>query len=58
MNKIEEIIHRMGPEQALDSLGTILHGLFSEVDEQTRLDFIANLIGEDSADKVTSLVHL
>lgn len=58
MDKIEEIIHLMGPEKALDSLGTILHGLFSEVDEQIRLNFVVKLIGEAGADKVASLVHL
>ncbi len=58
MKTIEELIHQMGPTRALKNLGSILRELLVEVDEQTRLDFVVDLIGEAGADKVASLVHL
>ena len=58
MDEIQEIIDRMGPEKALGSLGVVFRGLFSQVSEDLRLDFVVGLIGEAGADKVASLVHL
>ncbi|MBU3943326.1 MAG: hypothetical protein KJ900_12235 [Proteobacteria bacterium] len=58
MDEIQEIIDRMGPEAALNRLGVVLRGLFSQVNEELRLNFVVNLIGEAGADKVASLVHL
>ena len=58
MDEIQEIINQIGPEKALTRLGVVLRGLFSQVSEELRLDFVVNLIGEAGADKVASLVHL
>lgn len=58
MDEIQEIINQMEPEKALTKLGVVLRGLFSQVSEELRLDFVVTLIGEAGADKVASLVHL
>lgn len=58
MDEIQEIINRIEPEKALTRLGVVLRGLFSQVSEEIRLDFVVDLIGEAGADKVASLVHL
>ena len=58
MDEIQEVIDRMGPEAALNRLGVVLRGLFSQVNEELRLNFVVSLIGEAGADKVASLVHL
>jgi hypothetical protein len=58
MDEIQEIINQIEPQKALTRLGVVLRGLFSQVSEELRLDFVVNLIGEAGADKVASLVHL
>lgn len=58
MDEIQEIINQIEPEKALIRLGVALRGLFSQVSEELRLDFVVSLIGEAGADKVASLVHL
>lgn len=58
MDEIQEIINRIEPEKALTRLKVALRGLFSQVSEEIRLDFVVGLIGEAGADKVASLVHL
>lgn len=58
MDEIQGIINQIGPEKALTRLGLVLRGLFSQVSEELRLNFVVNLIGEAGADKVASLVHL
>ncbi len=58
MDEIQKIINQIEPEEALTRLGIALRGLFSQVSEELRLDFVVNLIGEAGADKVASLVHL
>ncbi|MCX5869695.1 MAG: hypothetical protein NTY00_03455 [Deltaproteobacteria bacterium] len=58
MDEIQKIINQIEPEKALTRLGVVLRGLFSQVSEELRLDFVVNLIGEAGADKVASLVHL
>lgn len=58
MDEIQEIINQIEPEKALSRLGVVLRGLFAQVNEELRLDFVVGLIGEAGADKVASLVHL
>jgi hypothetical protein len=58
MDEIQEIINQIETQKAMTRLGVVLRGLFSQVSEELRLDFVVNLIGEAGADKVASLVHL
>lgn len=58
MNTIQEFIDRLPPEEALAAIATAISGLFSQVSEDVRLNFVVNLIGEADADKVASLVQL
>jgi len=48
----------MDPEEALTGMAAVARGLFPQVSEETRLDFVVGLVGEAGADKVASLVQL
>ena len=55
---LEEIIGQMEPEEALKHMAPIIKKLFPLLEEQARLDFVINLIGDAGSDKVSSMVHL
>ena len=48
----------MDPEEALTAMAAVARGLFPQVSEKARLDFVVGLVGEAGADKVASLVQL
>jgi hypothetical protein len=57
-NKIQELVNNMEPQEAASALSFLLKGLFPLLDEDARIRFVMNLIGDSGDDKVTSLVHL
>ncbi|OEU65095.1 MAG: hypothetical protein BBJ57_02745 [Desulfobacterales bacterium PC51MH44] len=57
-NKIQELVNNMEPQAAASALSFELKGLFPLLDEDARIRFVMNLIGDSGDDKVTSLVHL
>lgn len=56
--KLKQIIEQMEPREAASSLALILKELFMLIDEDDRVQFIVNLVGNAGDDKVASLVHL
>ncbi|MBI5577855.1 MAG: hypothetical protein HY895_01770 [Deltaproteobacteria bacterium] len=58
MNEIAKTIERMDPESALKEVGQALKTIFPSVSEESRGEFLLELVGESQADKVSSLVHL
>lgn len=58
MGKILEIVNHMDPKTALTEMAAALKRLFPLLDEETRSNFVMNLIGESGSDKVSSMVHL
>ena len=48
----------MTPEKALKEIRGALKKILPLVTEEERLDFVVNLIGGTSDDKVASMVHL
>jgi hypothetical protein len=48
----------MAPDEALRALAKVVRSLLAQVDEETRLDFVRQFVGDSGADKVSSLVHL
>ena len=58
MGKILEIVNHMDPKTALTEMAAALKGLLPLLDEETRSNFVMNLIGESGSDKVSSMVHL
>ena len=57
-DKIQELVNKMEPQEAASALSFVIKGLFPLLDEDARIKFVMNLIGDSGDDKVTSLVHL
>jgi hypothetical protein len=55
---LQQIIDQLAPEESLKEMAAIIKKLFPLIEEQARLDFVMNLIGDADTDKVSSLVHL
>lgn len=58
MPGIQERLDRMTPEKALKEIGAALRKILPLVSEEDRLNFVVNLLGGASDDKVASMVHL
>lgn len=58
MEELLEIVGGMDPEIALTQISEVLKVLFSSLGEETRSQFLWDLMGESKGDKVSSLVHL
>jgi flagellar motility protein MotE (MotC chaperone) len=58
VDKIQELVNSMNPDEAASAIALVMKNLFSLLDEEARLKFVMNLVGESGEDKVASLVHL
>jgi hypothetical protein len=58
MAGIQEILGRLAPAKALLEIAGALKKILPLVSDEERLNFIVNLIGGASDDKVASMVHL
>ena len=58
MNEFLTIVNRMDPEKALKEIGRALKSIFPVLSEESRGQFLLELVGESQEDKVSSLVHL
>lgn len=58
VDKIQELVNNMEPQEAVSALSFVIKGLFPLLDEDARIRFVMNLIGDSGDDKVTGLVHL
>jgi len=58
MAGIKEGLERMAPEKALGEIAAALKTLLPVVTEEERLNFVVQLIGGASDDRVASMVHL
>ena len=58
METLADTIQRMDPEKALGEIGRAMKSLFSVVSEDSRGQFLLNLVGDSQNDKLSSLVHL
>jgi len=58
MPGIQEYLDRMSPEKALKEIEAALKKTLRLVTDDDRMNFVVNLIGGASDDKVASMVHL
>lgn len=58
VDEIQELAKNMEPEEAASAIALALKDLFPLLDEDARLRFVLELIGDSSDDEVASLVHL
>jgi hypothetical protein len=58
MSRIQEMLERMAPKQALGEIAAALKKLFPLLPDEDRLNFVIHLMGGAGDDKVASMVHL
>jgi hypothetical protein len=58
VDKILELVDNMEHQEAASALALVIKNLFPLLDENTRINFVMDLIGDSGDDKVSSLVHL
>jgi len=56
--KIEEILDRLEPTEALAALTPGLKKTLAHLDEEARVGFVTDMIEEPGSDKVASMVNL
>jgi hypothetical protein len=54
---LQQIVDKLEPKEALKEMTTIIKKLFPLLEEQARLDFVVNLIGDAGSDKISSMVQ-
>ena len=55
---LQQIVDTLEPKAALGEMAAIIKKLFPLLEEQARLDFVVNLMGDAGSDKISSMVHL
>ena len=58
VDKIQDLINNMESQEAAFALAFVIKDLFPLLDEDTRIKFVMDLIGDSGNDKVSSMVHL
>jgi hypothetical protein len=58
MEELLKMVADIDPQEALAELADALKTLFAGLDEETRTQFVLDLVGKSEGDKVSSLVHL
>lgn len=58
MDEILKMVKAMDPDEAMKQLGRAIKALFPALEEDARVTFLLDLIGESKRDKISSLVHL
>ncbi len=58
MGEKERIFDGMEPREAVAEITNTLKRLLPLLDEDERIHFFTNLVGESGGDKVSSMVHL
>lgn len=57
-DKIQELVKNMEPEKAALAIALALKDVFPLLDEDARLRFVMDVVGDEGGDKVAGLVHL
>jgi len=58
MTPLQEALQHMEPAKALTEIASVLGDLLSHQNEEERLDFLKNILGDAGDSKVGSMVHL
>ena len=58
VDRIQELVNNMEPQEAASALALVIKDLFPLLNEDIRIKFVMDLIGDSGDDKVSSLVHL
>lgn len=55
---VKKVTERMEPREAVAQMGEALKRLLPILDEEDRIGFVMNLVGDSGGDKLSSMVHL
>ena len=55
---MKKVTERMEPREAVAQMGEALKRLLPILDEEDRIGFVMNLVGDSGGDKLSSMVHL
>ncbi len=55
---IKKILEQKTPKEALKEIAEAVKKLFKLADEQDRMDFVVNMIGDAGKDNIAGMVHL
>jgi uncharacterized tellurite resistance protein B-like protein len=58
MKDIEQLLERLEPSEALTVLTPAIKNILTHLDEEARVRFVTDLIGDSGADKIASMVNL
>lgn len=58
MDDLKKAIDLMEPGEAVAEMGRALRRLLPILDEEDRIGFVMNLVGDSGDDKLSSMVHL
>jgi len=58
IDQVKKLLGSMDPEEALRVIAAVAKSLFATLGDEARLHFLAELLEEAGADKVSSMVHL
>jgi len=58
MKVIDQLLERMEPVEALAKLAPVIKNILAHLDEEARISFVTDLIGDGGEDKIASMVNL
>jgi len=58
VDKIQELVNNLEPREAASALACAINNLLPLLNEDARIKFVMDLMGDSGDDKVSSLVHL
>jgi hypothetical protein len=56
--EIQELVSNLKPQEVASALSFVIKDLFPLLDEDARIKFVMDLIGDSGDDKISSMVHL
>ena len=58
MKDIQQLLESMEPAEALAKLTPAIKNILAHLDEEARVGFVKDMIGDSGADKIASMVNL
>ena len=58
MKDIEKLLERLEPSEALTVLTPAIQQILAHLDEEARVRFVTDMIGDAGEDKIVSMVNL
>ncbi len=56
--RVRQLAESLEPAEAVETLSTALQEVLHKLEEEQRIRFVLNLLGDEDQDKLSSMVHL